>query len=450
MAWSGKWRAAWASAWLVGLLALLGVVGGVAWAQSGGDGERERERVARDPGPILTLDRHNRNHWTLRYRINLSGIQVSSPTDPRQRGTTRVQVDKAALVFPVLVDGTGMSETWADEVTGFVRWGRNTVDRPARRVKGYQGPTELLVYEAANINTTHLEFEVEIPVTSYETRIDEARAFAVDWPRGEWAPEILQNLDSQLFIETGHPDIARLVEAWTNGQPRRARPYMLAKILAGKVVEYYQPSGGTLEGERVGFNTRPDAVLTSGFRVFGAAEAAREGIGPPLDMANLLTAVYRTAGLPARTVIGLELRRPEEDRADPDRPRIRAWTEFYLYDEQFDRGEWIPVDILQQRAFSNRAPALDRRWQYFGHNEDFDYVVPIAFHWHPPTVVVNSGPPALWGWVTEPDPPEASQEVRVNAFGTPLDAERQRKRLESERLRQQGQRQERAVPPRRR
>lgn len=448
MAWSGTRNTARAGGWLVGLFALLGILGGVVWAQNGG-GAGERERGARDPGPILTLDRHNRNHWTLRYRVNLYGIQVSSPIDARQRATTRLQADKAALVFPVLVDGTGMSETWADEVTGFVRWGRHTVDRPARRVKGYQGPTELLVFEAANINTTHLEFEVEVPVTSYQTRIDEARAFAVDWPTEQWPPEILQNLDAQLFIETGDPDIARLVERWTNGQPRRARPYMLAKILAGRVLEHYQPTGGTLEGERVGFNVATDAVLTSGFRVFGAAPAARDGIGPPLDMANLLTAVYRTAGLPARTVIGLELRRPD-DRADADRPSIRSWTEFYLYDEQFDRGEWIPVDILQQRAFSNRAPALDQRWQYFGHNEEFDFVVPIAFHWHPPTVVVNSGPPALWGWVTEPDPPVASQEVRVNGFGTPMDVERQRKRQESERLRQQGTRQDRVSPPRRR
>ena len=372
-----------------------------------------------EPEPILTRHPINKRDWTVITDIKLYGPKsaIYDETIPPILGTNNIILESLLAVFPLMGDSS-MHHVYRDAVTSQLRLDKKIVDADPEIRSGFQGPTQLLEWQATDINTPIITVHVEIPVTSYDTRIDEDRAFQVPWPPDdhEWDPNLAANLQAQLFVEPAHPAIQSLLNEWTRGKPRKVAPYYLAKYLAGKVVEYYTPEGRILEAQGRGATTLDvSAILISGFRVDGSVHAAETAKGSPLDAANLLTALYRAAGIPARVVIAYDVLRSSEYSTLV----VRAWTEFYLYDPRDDHGEWIPVDIQLQRQFSNRMPPIDRQWQFFGHNEQFQFTAPLAYHWIPPAAITNAGPPALWGWIPVPGNPLPSQQIAITVIGTP-------------------------------
>lgn len=348
--------------------------------------------------------------------VRIHAFQPRTLTRTAIPATGRICLDAAEIVFP-LIPSSAMHEARLDRARARVLVNNVLADNSPRLLEGYQGPTTLAAWRITNVDAHLITLIVEVPMRSYQTRIDEHRAFEIDWPAEDWSPEIALLLEPQLFVEVNDPAVQSLVERWTNGRPQNAKPYHLAKYLAGRVVEYVQPSEGlyrtAARGPQAG---RTTTAFVSGFNVNGAAHAATRGRGSPHDLACLLTAVYRAAGLPARLVIGLDQKK--NNQSFP--PVVRAWAEFYLLDERTGLGEWIPVDVVRQREFSSRMPPIKQRWEFFGHNEEFDFMVPIAHHWHPPTVVTNVGAPAFWGWLPQPENPLADQELRIWAFETPI------------------------------
>lgn len=415
-------------------IAVLGVAcGGAVFGQAGGGGagagasggeEGERELLPFEP--VLERERINNRDWTVKVRLQLFGL------DDRFRDTRRLNafgstsgIDaKGAVVVLPMPSLSGYAEVKGTEPRGNV-WlteiGRGEVSREPRVLEGYQSGQRLAAFDVDELRgVTNLRFEVEYDIVSYETEIDEARAQRIDWvdelPED---PAVRTSLLPQLFVESDDEKIMEYVERVTRGDPRKVRPYVLAKYLAKEVLENY-----TVNGQRVDASFRSGARrfvggLSEGFLVRGAAAALRNGGGSPYDLSNLLCAVYRAAGLPARVVIGLDQRAETE----PSRERVIAWVEFFLAHPGTGTGEWIPVDIVRQREFSTRTPPLERRWEFFGRNESAEFYCPVAFHWHPPTAVVNQGPPALWGWTIETPSgalPDAVQQITLFAQGTPL------------------------------
>lgn len=396
------------------ILTLAGALTAAALAQPA-----RRNAPNAEPPPILTRHPINHRDWTIITDVKLYGFKSALCTQsiPPVLGTNNIVLDSLTAVFPLMGDSS-MHHVYRDAVTSQLRLDKRVVDTQPQIISGYQGPTQLMEWHATDIDTPIITLHVEIPVTSYDTRIDEDRAFQVPWPPGgyTWDPELAANLQPQLFVRPDHPSIQRLLNQWTNGKPRKVSPYYLAKYLAGKVVEYYKPDGRTLEATGRGATAIDvSAILISGFRVDGSVHAAETGKGSPLDAANLLTALYRAAGIPARVVIAYDVQRS----IDNSSLSVRAWTEFYLYDPRNDRGDWIPVDIQLQRQFSNRAPPIKQRWQFFGHNEQFKATTPLAYHWIPPASITNAGPPALWGWIPDPVNPLPDQQISITVIGTP-------------------------------
>jgi len=382
--------------------------------------------------PVVLRVDADKQEWTLNAEVMLVSL-TEQRSDVRGRQpvfqTRRIVVDRAVLVFPVPTD---TAFTVMDDLlfeSSVILGGRTISDTP-RLVEGYQAGARLAAWDISNIDANGIRLNVRTAMTSFNTVVDEKRAFAVDWPKGE-LPEMLNSaLGAQLYVESDAPEIARLVEVWTNGNPKRVKPYYLAKHLAAKVVDWYQPSEGPFLAERDSeiYRTGTGAIMIAGYNVRGAISAAREQRGSAFDMANLLCAVYRQAGIPARVVIGYN---HEGQQRGSNRSPIHAWVEFFLMvDEENGLGEWIPVDIIRQREFASRAPAVERPWKYFGNNDRSHQYSAISFHWHPPTVVVNSGPPAFWGWLPEPSAPNIDQGIRFHAFNTPMTTEIQRRRRE--------------------
>lgn len=371
----------------------------------------------KDPRPrALTRHEFNYREWTVAPIVRLFAYQFRTADNEPVAPTSPTELDEVSMVYP-LIPGSAMHDAYLDRMTSKMTLGNRKLDLTPRTLPNYQGGTMLGVWDAKSLRSTEpLTLRVDIPMTSYETRIDEDIAMTYEWPTGPYKPMIASCLEPQLFVEPGHPAIIGLVNEWTKGKPKKAKPYYLAKYLAGRVVEHFRPTEGmyhaTGRGPQRGQIT---AVLISGFNVNGAAYAAIERRGSRYDMACLLTAVYRAAGLPARMVIGVDITESEEKEFTV----LHAWTEFYLYDEKAEAGEWIPVDVYRQSQFSSRSPPIDQRWQHFGHSEESDFYAPLAYHWLPPTSVTNAGAMGIWGWVPQPAVPRVDAELKFIWNGTP-------------------------------
>jgi hypothetical protein len=113
--------------------------------------------------------------------------------------------------------------------------------------------------------------------------------------------------------------------------------------------------------------------------------------------------------------------------------RLRAWTEFYLYDEKGRSGNWVPVDVLRLRKSSSRAGKLDQAWKYFGTHDELNSVIPFAHQFHPPTTVRAYGSPGFWGWLVTPKPPDRARQTLSFTASSTAKGPGDNKRREEER-----------------
>ncbi len=371
--------------------------------------------VSAGDNSVLQRDESNCQEWTVHIEVRLHPWQPRVRQDEHIQSTRYLTFREGAIVFPLL-NGSASHDTEAAKAKSKLNIDNRVASDEPRLISGRQAGTQIGVWEMHDVNTRDLNLQLDIPMKCYETKIDERRAFEIPWPVDtEWNDEIASALKPQLYVESDDPAVRALVEKWTNGKPKKVKPYFLAKYLAAKTLEHVQPSGNKYatdsRGPKVGTFT---SIFFSGFEMEGAAVAAKTGRGRPYDTANLLAAVYRAAGIPARLVIGYDTELSKKN----ERPEFRPWVEFYLFDEARDEGEWIPVDIIKQREFSSRAPQIERPWEFFGTNRELDTICPVAYHWHPPTTVQSAGAPALWGWIAVPGNPRADQELRIWAQHT--------------------------------
>ncbi len=384
-------------------------------------------------GPLLAagkgaLQLSNATEWTVKADVFIE----AHPAQYRRNGQgtnarfgREFAVREAAVVFP-LNEGTASSVADIKGVRSELKFDQTILDTEPTLLPDYMAGEQIGRWDMPQSKGRSLRLQVEIPMTLHDTKIDESVALKYDWPKEDW-PAIAQSaLRPQFMVQSDDPAVAELVRTWTKGKPKKVKPYLLAKHLAGRVIEHVQINGQGVYPDRHGRYV--------GMRINGAVHAATEGQGFDYDMAALLCAVYRNAGLPARLVVGFDIARSLEGSAfvvDPSGecgnpgvdeasavPIIHPWVEFFLYDEAAQAGEWIPVDVVRQREFGSRPGPLDREWKYFGSHPCLANIAPISFHFHPPTTVASAGPPAMWGWLPSPRIPAAEQVLTFAAWRT--------------------------------
>lgn len=330
----------------------------------------------------------------------------------------------AAMVFPMLQSSAShqIAASRFLRPSGELKLNGRAATEEFEILRGYPGGTQLAKWSLRDLSAQRVELEVKIPVLTYRTVFDEAAAKNVDWP-ASWPEEASSTFKPQLYVDFGAkgPEdmtvVRELLKKWTAGKdPKTVKPATLAKFLAGEVMKLVQISGNGLGAARTG--------EVEGFQLQGAVRTAELGRGSEFDAVCLLAAVYRMAGLPARTVIGYEssdARQRDEVFARVGAQRFRAWVEFALPDETTEsKITWVPVDIVRMRNASTQTPSLDRPWPWFGTHNELDQVVPIAFQFHPPTDVVAHGSPAFYGWMVTPAPPvNVTQAIRFTVFPPP-------------------------------
>lgn len=382
-----------------------------------------QNQPANPPFPAgTTLERYDPHEWTLEATVNVRAWRTTDPST-KLPVIEKFEIDTAAIVFPLIQQTAGHAAK--DPTESELRVNDVVIPTSYEFMTGYHSGTRLGKWRLMDWSGDEVQLKVKIATTCFKTRFNEAAAEAIEWPKGDWPPEAASTFDPQFYVNIGPPDkgydmepIRELVKVWTNGKdPKSIKPVTLAKYFAGEVWELAQPSGNGLGFNRLG--------QLEGIDLQGAPVTARRRRGSEFDIVCLLAAVYREAGLPARTVIGLDI----GEREDLNRrtifeskgsPKLRAWVEFALYDESRGQVQWVPVDVVRMRKNTSRPPALDKPWPYFGTHDELDCIIPFAFQFHPPTTVRAYGSPGFWGWMVTPKPPErAVQALTFRAQFTP-------------------------------
>ena len=383
------------------------------------------------------ITRKNPREWTIQYRLTLRSYQERHIRRD-QRRMPEIDYwnwDKMTMVAPVLRESAGHRLASNDAATIKVRvddFDAPLSAQPQIKSGEHSGAQYMLIGVDSARNVRSVTLEMEIPITSWEVEYNEQLASQMDWPE-QWPLEARSTFDPQMWIDMT-PDgpvdwtsIDNALNTWTAGKaPRTVKPAVLAKSLAGEVLKSFQPSGAGVNTSRTG--------EIEGFELNPIDEAARRGRGSPFDMVNLLAGVYRRAGLPARTVVGIRIEQEERGvfRTDKDKEEMYAWVEFALSDGR--TVTWVPVDILEMRRKMARPRDLDQAWPYFGNHNDLEYYMPFAFHFHPPLAGVQAyGSPGFWGWIVFPERPErADQAIHFNVITTPRRTNRPADEVEEE------------------
>ncbi len=361
------------------------------------------------PNPYLKLVR--KKEWTVRLQVTLEASR--DPHLASYANIDRFRYESLSMFMPfppktasgLPIEGSTEGQLFLDA--------RETDTKPAL-VGPFHSDTMYARYDASNGDVRTIRVLHTFETISWDTVFDERAALEVGWPEGDWPDEAKSTFGPQQFINpagAADPPVADLVNAWTEGKdPRQVRPVTLAKWLAGRVQEHVQLQGNSVNRARyVGSGNS-----TAGYELQGAAETAVEALGSRHDMALLLVAVYRAAGLPARLVIGAD------DDPEGSSRELRSWVEFCLYDEKNEVVAWIPVDVAELRSRSSRMQALDRPWEYFGTNDELHEIAVIGCHFIPPAQVRVFNAPALYGMRMTPlIPSYAKQIINIDVNRTP-------------------------------
>ncbi|MGQ0626761.1 MAG: transglutaminase-like domain-containing protein [Phycisphaerales bacterium] len=365
----------------------------------------------------------NSRDWTVDAELNIS---AGYRYEAQDRAITPVpnsfSFNSAAVVFPLVPESAASKIerdlNKAERVTGQLLFNDKPHDTEPQFLGGYAAGARLARFELRNVVGNEATLKLKIRMTCWETTYDDKLAETIPWPSR--FPAVAQStFKPQLFVDLEDPKDERLknlVEQWLEKKDAKSiPPSRLARILANKAVEYIQPSGDGLTFNRNG--------SFAGFRLEGTLGILNNrGRGSEHDIACFLCAVYRAAGLPARTIVGYDRYDDKKgdniyDRGKGGGQKLRSWVEFCLVDPEENTEIWIPVDIVRMRKASSRARAVDMPQKYFGTNDELSYIQPIAFQYHPPTTVTARAP-AFWGWLTNPTTDVFEQWIKFQSART--------------------------------
>lgn len=389
--------------------------------------------------PEIMVKRERTRLWTLRADVTI-GQMASVVGDQVVRDQPQTMVIRNAnIVFPVPLRFAHGQFVPGPDFTSDLRLEGNTVSKQSSFIEGYPAGGRFAMWTLQNVEAKTMRLSVQVPYSCARVTVDEKLARLVPWPatvppvaasalKPQFGVEFTEQMGytrpkdpkfPSADVQAAETDklIKKMIEQWTNKQdPKKIAPYDLAKFLAGQVAQGVQVTGN-------GFNANRDGSL-QGFELRGAFATLNEGRGSPHDLACALVAVYRAAGIPARTVIGLDATGDRDnDRLSGrggGREKLVSWVEFALIDPATTQEIWIPVDIVRIKNASSRARDISQPWPYFGTHSDLDAYIPIGFHFHPPTTVSAFGSPAMWGWNVEPTIASMEQSVNFYAYQTPI------------------------------
>jgi len=312
------------------------------------------------------------------YQLNLDGHITAYRDRINPDSQFELNLEGAPLVFPIIPEGAYHTIDMKRLKTT-LELDKIEVDSQFEILPTSQTDGRMARFIIPKFRGRHVEFALEEFVTCYNAKVDEARLRAIPWTE-TWPAEVAAELRPQRYVESTNEEVARLLQTFTQGKHKSVAPFLLGKELARQIVQNFQVSGKNYYNDTLG--------QFAGLEVEGALKAIENMRGTSHDGICLYVALCRAAGLPARPVIGLDMKDKSKE--------LLSWAEFYV-----PSAGWITVDFRPLYRGPGRANDIMREWPGVGGNDELNYLVPISYHFHPPAGVRaegRAGKPLLWGW----------------------------------------------------
>lgn len=277
------------------------------------------------------------------------------------------------------------------------------------------------------------EAMIAVKVTAVETEFDDEAAWNLPWAEaGSLGGWLQRDAVYDQPLKDGTDPIQMMLDRWTEGNdPKQIPPVQLAKYLTANVLDHMRATGSNRrtplgrsasslvwrinddDGTFSGATVRTPQNLVGGFVVQNAGNAIQAKAGSEHDLANVLTAVFRCAGLPARTVIGVDNLNTGDDE-------VKSWVEFAIRAPDVDEPIWVPVDVWELESDGRSTRNWEQPWKHFGSTDELRNVPPIAYHFHPPANYRSYSLPALFGIQSDAELPDFGvQAVDFEVNGAP-------------------------------
>ena len=221
-----------------------------------------------------------------------------------------------------------------------------------------------------------IKWKVSWKVQCWSPVVDERAAAAITWP-AEWPAEAQESLQAAPGFEVGHPDMKAFVERATGGKLRSVTPWIAAKELVRATCTSFR--GLDEDGLRVE-NGFPRGLVFNGAHV---AMSARTGSGP--DLVAACVTVLRTAGIPARAVLGAA--EVMNSSGTSSRARLTCWAELWL-----PGAGWVPFSPVDLMGIIRGGLNVERPWRNFGTWEGLNEAIPLCYGWALPMQGCHSLP----------------------------------------------------------
>lgn len=386
------------------------------------------------PGPAdnayMTYD--NPKDWLIEGRFIIYPNAGTNATSIGGQGYQSLQV---AIPF-VRATANAWSDPNDKEFPAVWGVGAGTMRIRAATVPGSLAPYVILT-ATEPVQTESLQFAIDNVLVTCETEFNQKAAWNLPWPERfppDATPWLTRDPVFDKDSETGGDLVAKLLNEWTGGNdPRQIPPVQLAKFLTGKVLEHVRtnvnntrpplaaPPVLRVNGSRpqltYTYQNRDVVVMRGmfgGMMVKNAADIVTDRVGSEHDMTNLLTAMLRRVGIPARTVIGID---NEETSINN---RIKSWVEFALVAPDVGGVIWVPVDVEELKGSGRTSRNWEQEWKHFGTSDVLRNTMPVAFHFHPPANYQSYVLPALYGIQNDGPLPEIGlQAVSYNVSSVP-------------------------------
>jgi hypothetical protein len=332
--------------------------------------------------PVGPLQRYDPKLYDATFGVTMMpALQQYANEDGAYATRANYDLRDAPIVMPLIYQGT-FSRLKPDSVTGEL-WLDNRSTNPNLEIKeGFPFNTSLAVMTIGRFQGQAVRWKLGYRVQAWSARIDDNAAGHIGWPQ-EWPKEVQDGLKAQMYIESDDPVFKQTVDRVSEGKLRLVPPYLAAKDLIRYAINNVQVSGDGIDQGAMG--------QLRGIEVFGAKQAATDGIGTPHDLVCVCVAMLRAAGIPARPVIGIQ------EREKDGKNEFVSWGEFYL-----PECGWIPFDPFVMRGKGIRTLDVRKPWPELGNMKDLNRRIPLAYHFMPAATVETPQNPSLWGWDPRP------------------------------------------------
>jgi hypothetical protein len=237
----------------------------------------------------------------------------------------------------------------------------------------------------------------------WASQVDEAAAARITWP-ADWPAEVKECLEAQPGVEAGHADFKAFVNRVSGGRLRQVTPWVAAKELVRATIQAY--TAVDMDGTRIE-NSFPRGVVFN-----GAWQSMKTGTGSIHDVTASCVAVLRTAGIPARIVLGIT---EVPVSSGVTKARFVSWAEFYL-----PNAGWVPFNPADLRGSIRGGLSIERPWPSFGTWDELNAYLPICYGFAAPVPGAASMPyPAGYVWTArgQIDLSRASDAVTLQIMG---------------------------------